>query len=193
MTTPKFVLHLLSGGLDSTVLLYDLVQQGCKVHCLLFNYGQRHEQELTFAKLHCHRLRLLFTTITIPQLRGSELTDGEGTVVVPFRNPIMLGFAVNLAVSIGAETITIGCNKDDAEQFPDCRWATLDALNHAIKLSGLNVEIAAPYVNQAKWWIARLGSDLKVPVNETWSCYKGGVTHCGTCPACLKRNAALAA
>lgn len=191
MNTPQFVVHLLSGGLDSTVLLYDLVTQGCKVHCLLFDYKQQHVQELTFAKAHCHRLNLLFTTIELPMLTGSSLTDGKGSVVVPFRNPILLSLAVNLAASIGADSVTIGCNADDAEMFPDCRWAALDAMNHAIRLSGLKVEICAPYVNQRKWWIVRLGGDLKVPMNETWSCYKGGAIPCGHCLACQKREEAF--
>lgn len=190
--TPKMLVLLLSGGLDSTVLLYDLIGQGCKVHALLFDYKQRHAQELIWAKHHCHWLNVLFTTIEIPMLRGSTLTDGKGSVVVPFRNPIMLSLAVNFAASIGAESVAIGCNADDRDAFPDCRWATLDALNHCIKLSGLNVEICAPYINERKWWIARKGSDIGVQMNETWSCYDGGSSPCGRCDACIKRETALA-
>ncbi len=188
---PKYVMLLLSGGLDSVVLLYYLIGQGIKVHCLLFDYKQRHVQELEWAKQHCHRLNVLFTTITLPQLRGSELTDGSGSVVVPFRNPIMLAMATNVAIASGAEEIVIACNADDQEQFPDCRWAVMDALNHAIKLSGYDVEIVAPFVNKSKAWIASLGNELGVKFNETWSCYRGGIEPCGKCPACLKRAEAL--
>lgn len=90
--------------MDSTVLLYDLVSQDVRPHCLLFDYKQRHAQELTFAKFHCSRLGAMLTTIELPMLRGSSLTDGVGSVVVPFRNPIMLSLAVNFAASIGAES-----------------------------------------------------------------------------------------
>lgn len=172
-------------------MLYDLVTQGCRVHCLLFDYRQRHVQEIDFAKLHCKRLNVQWTRVELPMLLGSKLTDGQGSVVVPFRNPIMLSVAVNFAASIGADSVTIGCNADDAEMFPDCRWAAMDALNHAIKIAGYSVEICAPYVNQKKWWIARLGSDLKVPMFETWSCYEGGLEPCGKCLACEKRSEAL--
>lgn len=188
---PKYVILLLSGGLDSVVLLYYLISQGVKVYCILFDYKQRHVQELGWAKLHCHRLDVLFTTITLPQLRGSELTDGKNGIVVPFRNPIMLSIAVNEAIATGSEEIAIACNKDDQEQFPDCRLATLDAMNHAIKLSGYDVQIVAPFVNKSKAWIVSLGNDLGVRLNETWSCYKGGIQPCGECLACIKRTEAL--
>lgn len=133
----------------------------------------------------------MFTTIELPMLMGSTLTDGKGSVVVPFRNPIMLSLAVNLAASIGAEAVTIGCNADDRDMFPDCRWTAIDALNHAIKISGVNVEICAPYVNEPKWKIAGLGQEMGVPLYETWSCYEGGVEPCGKCLACQKRKEAL--
>lgn len=189
----KFVVHLLSGGLDSTVMLYDLLAQGCKVHALLFDYGQRHQTELNCAKRHCKRLDVTFTIISIPTLQGSALTDsGEGWVV-PFRNPIMLALAVNMAVSIQADCVTIGCNADDAKDFPDCRWEVMDALNHAIKLSGLPVEICAPYMNKRKWEIGALGQKLHVNMADTWSCYAGGKEPCGKCPACRKREEALKA
>lgn len=168
-------------------LLYDLHGQGHSVHCLLCDYKQQHVQELTFAKTHCHRLGVLFTTVELPALRGLEAPD----YVVPFRNPIMLAIAVNLAVIAKADTITIGCNKDDREQFKDCRWEVLDAMNHAIKLSGYEIEICAPYLNEPKWKIAGMAREMGVPLHEIWSCYRGGVKPCGECPACLKLNAAL--
>lgn len=187
MNTPRFFIHLLSGGLDSVAMLYDLHGQGSKVHCALFDYGQKHVQELVFAKAHCHRLNVMFTTIQLPALGGLK----EGDWVVPFRNPIMLSIGVNLAIQAGADAVTIGCNADDAEMFPDCRWAVLDAMNHAIKLSGYSVEICAPYIEKRKWEIGALAQNMGVPMNEIWSCYKGGMKPCGECPACRKMAEAM--
>lgn len=164
---PKFIVHLLSGGLDSVTLLYDLVGQGCKVHCVLFDYRQKHVQELTFAKLHCHRLNTLFTTIDLPALGG--LSDGNW--IVPNRNAIA----------------------DDAAMFPDCRWAAIDALNHALKISCVNVEICAPYLQKRKWEIGALSQTFGVPSHEIWTCYRGGNKPCGECPACLKLKEAFPA
>lgn len=188
----KTIVHLLSGGLDSVTMLYDLHGQGHSVHCLLFDYGQQHKQELVFAKAHTHRLGLLYTTITLPLLRGSAITDGSNSWVVPFRNPIMLAHAVNVAIEAKADTITIGCNADDACDFPDCQWAAIDALNHCIKISGYEVEICAPYIQKSKWEIMDMAKSFGVPMSEIWTCYKGGSSPCGECPACRKLEAAMA-
>lgn len=182
---------MLSGGLDSVVLLYDLHQQGHKIHCVLFDYKQRHVQELNWAKHHCHRLDKLFTTIEIPQLRGSVLTDGSGGVVVPNRNAVMLSLAVNLAVEAKAEIVTFAANQDDAENFPDCRKAFVDAYNATLKAAEIPVEVCAPYLNHPKWAVVQIGGDMGVKFSETWSCYKGGIQPCGECPACKKRIEAL--
>lgn len=189
-TKPDYVLCL-SGGMDSTVLLYDLVGQFHKVHCVLFEYGQKHVQELTFAQSHCHRLGCLWTTIELPKLRGSTLTDGKGGVVVPFRNAILLSHAVNLAVDLGAKFVAYGCNKADAEGFPDCRQRFIDAMNATLKASEIDVQIQTPYLDFAKWRIAELARIMGVDLSQTWSCYKGGLEPCGECPACLKRKEAL--
>lgn len=186
---PKTIIHLLSGGLDSVTLLYRLHEQGHKIHCALFDYKQQHAQELTFAKLHCHRLGLLFTTLELPALGG--LT--EGSWIVPNRNAVLLSMAVNLAVKANANTVTIGCNADDAEMFPDCRKPFLDAMNAAIKAAGYEVEICAPFLDWRKWKIGGLAQEIGIRTHEIWSCYVGGAKPCGQCPACQKLNAAMAA
>ena len=185
---PKTIIHLLSGGLDSVTMLYDLHAQGHSVHCLMFDYKQKHVQELTFAKGHCHRLGVLFTTIELPALGG--LTEGSSWIV-PNRNAILLSLAVNLAVKAGADTVTIGCNNEDEAGFPDCRQAFIQMFNNMLTTAEVRVEVCAPYLTWPKWKIAGLSRDLGVPLNEIWTCYKGGAEPCGECPACLKLNAAL--
>ncbi len=168
-------------------MLYDLRQQGHNVHCLLFDYKQQHVQELTFAKLHCRRLGVLFTVIDLPPLGG--LTDQNW--VVPNRNAIMLSLAVNLAVKAGAESVTIGCNKEDEAGFPDCRQAFIQTFNNMLTTAEMPVEVCAPFLDWPKWKIARLASDLGVPANEIWTCYRGGAKPCGECPACKKLDQAF--
>lgn len=192
MTPPKFIVHLLSGGLDSTVLLYDLLAQGNRVHCVLFDYKQRHVQELQWARHHCALRKVLYTTLDVPELVGSTLTDGKGTVIVPNRNAIFLSLAVNVAVAAGAESITFAANKDDEATFPDCRRAFVDAMNAAVKAAGYSVEICGPYLDLTKREVAVLGAELGVNFDETWSCYEGGSKPCLICEACVKRQNALA-
>lgn len=188
---PKPVILLLSGGLDSVVLLYDLKQQDCNIHALLFNYKQRHVQELEWAKYHCHRLNVNFTTMEIPQLRGSELTDGDGGMIVPNRNAILLSLGVNIAVAAGAESVTFAANKDDEANFPDCRFSFVQMFNAMLTTAHVQVEVCAPYLDKSKAWIANHGRNLGVKFNETWSCYRGGIQPCGKCGACEKRKEAI--
>jgi len=185
---PKTIIHLLSGGLDSVTMLYDLQQQGHNIHCLMFDYKQRHIQELKFARGHCHRLDVLYTTIELPELGGLK---EETHWIVPGRNCIFLSLAVNLAVRAQADTVTIGCNKDDEAGFPDCRMAFLQLFNTMLITSGINIEVCAPYLDWPKWKIAGHAREMGVPSSEIWTCYKGGEKPCGECPACKKLNDAL--
>lgn len=186
----KNIVHLLSGGVDSTVMLHELVGEGNQVHVVMFDYKQRHVQELTFAKYHCKLLGVPFKTIEIPQLSGSELTDGRAGVVVPNRNAILLSIAVNTALSLGCELVTYACNSTDTAIFPDCRPEFVAAFNAMLKAQEISVQVATPYIDKAKWWIVGKGRDMGVDLNQTWSCYKGGMIPCGECLACTTRKEA---
>lgn len=179
----KTIIHLLSGGLDSVTMLYELKQQGHNIHCLIFDYKQRHAQELLWAKEHAARCGVLYTTMELPTLGG--LT--EQSWIVPNRNAVFLSVAVNVACQTGADTVTIGCNKDDAAYFPDCREKFIKAMNRSVKAAGYNVEICAPYLYMRKAWIGGMAQQMGVNVHEIWTCYKPeNGKPCGKCPACEK-------
>lgn len=183
----KSIVILASGGLDSTTDLYDRVSQGYNVHCALFDYKQPHVQELNCAKGHCHRLGVMFTTYTLPKLGG--LTDGSW--IVPNRNAIMLSIASNLAVQLGVDAVSIGCNAEDEAEFPDCRMAFIQQFNLMLLMAHTPVEVEAPYQHLSKKQIVARAKELKIPLHEIWTCYKGGAKPCGQCPACKKLEAAL--
>lgn len=169
-------------------MLYDLVNQGHKVHCLLFDYKQRHAQELGCAKYHARATNCLFTVLDLPQLGG--LT--EQSWIVPNRNAIFLSVAVNVASQAKADTVTIGCNLDDAEYFPDCRKSFLDSMNAAVKAAGYDVDICAPYLEKRKWEIGAIAREMGIKVCEVWTCYKPTeFGPCGNCPACDKLKGAF--
>jgi 7-cyano-7-deazaguanine synthase len=196
----KFI-HLFSGGLDSTVLLYDLLDQGAHVHCLLFDYGQRHSKELRYAAKTCAKLSLPFDRIELPhKLFGrSSLTTNSGPLtgkatVVPNRNMVMLSMAASFALSCGGTAITWAVNADDEATYPDCRIEFYRAMNAALRIcDNRRMEIHAPYLTggKTKVEIVRLGLRLNVPFEETWSCYMGGDEPCGECGACKVRDAAI--
>ena len=172
-------------------MLYDLVGQEANVHCLLFDYHQTHRIELEHGLIHCDRLKVQRSTMWLPMPKGSTLTDGKGTFVVPNRNAILLSHAVNFALAAEADYITMAVNKDDSANFPDCRLAFFDAFNKTLREAGLDMFVRTPYIDRSKSWIARLGDDMGVKRSDTWSCYGPGPVPCGVCLACKMREASL--
>ena len=203
----KDSLIIVSGGMDSITLLYD--RKDSIALALSFDYGSNHNsREIPYAQLHCQRLGIRHIVIpldfmhqyfTSSLLEGSEaIPDGHyadenmKSTVVPFRNGIMLSVAIGIAESNGLKKVLIANHGGDHAIYPDCRPDFISAINKAA-MSGtyLNVEVDAPYTNISKTDIARRGVALGIDYSETWSCYKGGAVHCGTCGTCVERKEAL--
>ncbi len=198
---------VLSGGLDSTTMLYEFKDRIALA--LSFNYGSNHnEKELYFARLHCDRLDIPHITIPLDfmhQYFHSSLLEGADAIpegnyddenmrstVVPFRNGIMLAVAAGMAESRGLHYIMMANHAGDHAIYPDCRPAFVEAMNAAIQAGTYEgVELFTPYTNITKADIARRGKALGIDYSETWSCYKGGEKHCGKCGTCTERRDAL--
>ena len=199
---------ILSGGMDSTTLLYDY--QDRIALALSFDYGSNHNaRELPFAVEHCHRLGIEHLVIPLSfmgeyfkssLLQGAEaIPEGHyadenmRSTVVPFRNGIMLSVAVGMAESRGLKYVMIANHGGDHAIYPDCTPEFVDAFDHAAE-SGtfVKVRLLSPYTHLTKGEIARRGKELGVDYAETWSCYKGTEKHCGKCGTCVERKEALA-
>ena len=198
----KTAVVLLSGGLDSATVLYLAKAQGYKCQALIFDYGQRHKQEvgcavkIAQASGCAHRIlkisfpwkgsALLDKKIKIPK----KITQGIPVTYVPGRNIIFLSFALSLAEVIKAQAIFIGAHAQDYSGYPDCRVEFFKAF---IKMSKVGlaakhkIQILAPLLNKNKSQIISLGRALGVPFNLTWSCYRAGNQPCGKCDSCYYR------
>lgn len=197
-----------SGGLDSTVLLYEFRQQGHEVRCLSIDYGQRHRRELRAAESICRDLgvehRIADLSSIRPLLAGSALT-GDAEVpaghykdesmkqtVVPNRNMIMLSVAIGWAVSSKCDAVAYAAHAGDHSIYPDCRPEFAEVMRRAAGLCDWHpVELLTPFVDRTKGDIVRIGADLGVPFERTWSCYEGGQLHCGQCGTCVERREAF--
>ena len=202
-------LIVLSGGMDSITMLYDF-QDKIKM-AISFDYGSNHNmREIPFAKLHCRRLKIKHYTIHLGFMHKhfkSSLLEGADAVpngkyneenmkstVVPFRNGIMLSIAAGIAESHGLNAVYIANHAGDHAIYPDCTPAFVDAISKATEAGTYNnLKIIAPYTNITKTDIAKKGRTLGIDYSETWSCYKGGNAHCGTCATCNERKMALRA
>ena len=198
---------VLSGGLDSTTLLYEY--QSRIALAVSFDYGSNHNQrELAFAALHCERLgikHLIIPLDFIHQYFHSSLLSGADAVpegnyddenmrstVVSFRNGIMLAVAAGLAEDNGLQQIMMANHAGDHAIYPDCRPSFVQAMDNAVQAGTYNgVRLFTPYTNLTKADIARRGKTLGIDYSETWSCYKGGEHHCGKCGTCTERIEAL--
>jgi 7-cyano-7-deazaguanine synthase len=200
---------LLSGGMDSVAALYQVLASHEIVACLSFDYGSKHNtREIPFAQLHAKRNGIAHHTISLDFMdrlfksdllrSGGEIPDGhyaEETMkqtVVPFRNGIMLAIATGYAESVGARGLVIAAHSGDHAIYPDCRESFMEGMATAMREGTYeHIELLRPFIATDKAGIARRGSELGIDFAETWSCYKGGDIHCGTCGTCVERREAF--
>ena len=204
---------LLSGGLDSATTAAIAIAQGYEAIALSFNYGQRHKKELEAAKKIAEALKIkehFITDINLSQWGGSSLTDesmsipNEGvqadvipSTYVPGRNTVFIAIALSLAEAHNAEAIYLGINAVDYSGYPDCRpeylaaFQNLATLSSKAGLEGRAPDLVAPLVMDSKADIVRRALRLDVPIEKTWSCYKGEALHCGRCGTCIERREAF--
>src|SRR3990167_8293997 len=141
---------LLSGGLDSTTLLYDLLDKGLEVYPLSFNYGQKHSKELVMAQLTCSKLKLPFKVLDLSILgeiapssltrqdfeipKGHYADESMKQTVVPNRNMVLLSLAISYAIGLRASYVYYGAHSGDHTIYPDCRPEFVEAMRLSTKL-----------------------------------------------------------
>lgn len=206
MSKPAVV--LVSGGMDSAVVLAIAREQGFACHALSVAYGQRHVSELDASDRVCSMLGATAhktVTVDLRSIGGSALTadiavpeeGGAGIPVtyVPARNTIMLSIALGWAEVLGSADIFCGVNAVDYSGYPDCRPAFIDSFqqlaNVATKagVEGAGIRIHAPLMRLSKADIAREGQRLGVDFAATVSCYQADEKGraCAHCDACRLR------
>ena len=202
------VLVVMSGGLNSTTLAYDLQDQGYQISTVSFDYGQRHSDlELARATYHARGNGWQYDVVNLRdvggRLKSALLIDGdvpEGhyaaesmkATIVPNRNAIMLSMACGIAVSRGVPYIATAVHGGDHFIYPDCRPEFIQSLSLAFACGNEEFDaILAPYLDKDKSYIAQKAVDLDYEWQSTYSCYKGGEKHCGRCGTCVERMEAL--
>jgi 7-cyano-7-deazaguanine synthase len=218
-------LVLFSGGQDSTVCLAWALERFARVETVGFDYGQRHRIELDVRPRIRERLAALkpewrarlgedhlIKIDALAAISDSALTretaiemaaNGLPTTFVPGRNLIFFSFAGALAYRRGLRRLVAGMCETDYSGYPDCRDATIKAMQHALGL-GMAMDIA---IDTPLMWIDKAATFtmaeeiggaalLALVVEDTHSCYLGDRTlrhdwgyGCGACPACDLRAA----
>ena len=206
---------IVSGGLDSVTLLHHLVDTGHQPHVMSFYYGQRHSKELEFARLAAEHFSLPWSMIDLDTVAnilndsGSALVntrvevpegkyDSENmkVTVVPNRNMMMASIAASISIAEGGYYIATAVHNGDAAIYPDCRpefWRRFEKTVKAGNLGFADMDwhVETPFIQMSKADIAQRAAELNVPLDQTWSCYKGGNIHCGRCGTCVERLEAI--
>ncbi|MEA1065798.1 7-cyano-7-deazaguanine synthase QueC [Apirhabdus apintestini] len=198
-----------SGGQDSTTCLIQALAHYDEVHCITFDYGQRHRAEIHVAqelakKLGASAHKVLDVTM-LNELAISSLTrdsipvphyDPDSSEIpstfVPGRNILFLTLAAIYAWQIQAEAVITGVCETDFSGYPDCRDEFVKALNHAVSLGmarDIRFETPLMWLNKAETWaLADYWEKLDLVRNETLTCYNGiQGDGCGECAACHLR------
>jgi 7-cyano-7-deazaguanine synthase len=208
MKSSEKAIVILSGGLDSTILLHHAVKNlGKEVTSISFNYGQRHSRELDLAKFHCNLLKcsheiislqlpssnisncsLLNSNVDVPHIKN-VIGDPQPNTYVPNRNMMFLSIAAAAAEIAGADTVYYGAAEIDTHSGNwDCSTDFLSLMNTILHLNRRNcISIEAPFIQSSKVDIIKLGRDLDVPFDKTHTCYNGEEIACGTCSSCSSR------
>ncbi len=203
---------LTSGGLNSAVAAA-LAAQDCKLALLHLEYGQQCAlAECRAFEALCRWLdpqeRQVATLGDWPQLTESSLVDLRGNIedagavppftpassFVPMLAPVMLNVAAAWAQKLGAQKVIWGICVDNLGRYPD-QNDSIRLLSWQLMSQSLGDRIArtieAPLAQYTKNAVAALAVQLKVPVNSTWSCLRGGESPCGRCIGCAGRKLAF--
>lgn len=207
----KSAIVVLSGGMDSSVLIHKLLSEQYILKAVTFDYGQKHgSREIEAASKQANKLSLEHRTVdltSITQLFGSSALTDSGidipsghytaesmkSTVVPNRNMIMLSVAAAWAIAEKYDFVAYAAHAGDHTIYPDCRPEFADAVSSALQLADWHkVSLLRPFVSITKSDICKLGAELGVDFSQTWSCYRGGQKHCGLCGTCVERKEAFA-
>ncbi|GAA3916276.1 7-cyano-7-deazaguanine synthase QueC [Luteimonas lutimaris] len=215
----KKAVVLVSGGMDSAVVLAIAREQGFAVHALSVSYGQRHTSELDAASRVSRDIGAVAhktVNVDLRSIGGSALTadidvpldsdqDADAPEIpvtyVPARNTIMLSVALGWAEVLGAADIFCGVNAVDYSGYPDCRPEFIEAFERLANLAtkagveGAGIRVRAPLQRMSKADIVRDGLRLGVDFAQTVSCYQADADGraCGHCDACRLRAEGFAA
>ncbi len=198
----KKAVVLVSGGMDSAVVIAIAREQGFAVHALSVRYGQRHTSELEAAGRVAQAFGAVAhktVNVDLRSIGGSALTDETISVpvdddghpvgqdaakdaipvtYVPARNTIMLSIALGWAEVLGANDIFCGVNAVDYSGYPDCRPEFVEAFERLANLAtkagveGAGLRVQAPLQFMSKADIVREGVRLGVDFSQTVSCYQ---------------------
>jgi 7-cyano-7-deazaguanine synthase len=205
----------LSGGVDSSTMLYLALARGRNITPVFFSYGSKHQEyerraassvatKSTAELRHGEGTELIFVDLQNAFAKlgiQSSLLKGGGLIpeghytdwsmrqtIVPCRNFVFVSLLGALAESINAKEVWLGTHSGDHEIYPDCRADFIGSCRDALTLAtDGEVDLVTPFLSQDKRQIVHEGIELNVPYELTRTCYKDQELACGKCGSCVER------
>ena len=185
-----------------------------EIHALSFAYGQKHARELEmarwqaaavevavhrevdiswFADLAAGKSALTDAGIDVPNLQDLSARERtQPSTYVPNRNMILLAVAAAYAEARHITDVFYGAQAQDEYGYWDCTVDFVERINHLLGLNrGQAVTVHAPFAGKSKADVLRLGMELGVDYDHTWTCYRGDAEPCGACPSCVEKSKAF--
>lgn len=195
---------MITGGLDSTVLLYWLLKNQTEIVPIYINYGQHSylkEREVLsevipkklIGNLNIISLQNIFSNsesrlIVEPNLWKDEINDSD--LFLPYRNMLLISSALAFCASNSINYVYAGFISTNDVKEIDSTQEFLDSLQSYSNNFG-NVQLVTPFKDKTKSDIWKLGVELNAPIHLTFSCQAKPKTPCGACPNCVERNKAF--
>ncbi|MGA0242659.1 MAG: 7-cyano-7-deazaguanine synthase QueC [Candidatus Marinamargulisbacteria bacterium] len=195
---------LLSGGQDSATCLAIAADQADTVHCICFDYGQRHRIEMECSQALATLAGASFQVVDVTFLGAltssamihsevpiTDLDNGWPSTFVPGRNALFLTIAGTIAYERGAGVIYTGVCQTDYSGYPDCREAFIQSQEQTLQLAlDAHILIKAPlmHLTKAQTVLAMQQYGHLAWYRHTHTCYNGQRPACGTCPSCVLRK-----
>jgi 7-cyano-7-deazaguanine synthase len=195
---------LVSGGMDSTTLMYLFVEKGIPFIPLFINYGQHcvNKEFETLQKVIPTHYREKISYLNISDvyknskskfIKPANLWEEKITaedLYIPYRNVLLLTVAASFAQTVGQKKVySAFINSNHAKEI-DCSSIFFDKLEGLLSEYG-SVKIEMPFRDLSKYEVAKMGLTLQAPIGETFSCQASPIVPCGACPNCVDRLEAL--
>jgi len=187
---------MVSGGIDSTVLLYDLVRKKKAKPLALHFLNLTSSYEYGYVEKTVNKLGVSFETIDyfhflnvcVPPRSVSRRADGR----IVFGNTVVLSMALAFTIARSIPELYIALNKVDSESYIENTPLFMDYLRQGLEIVDSDCSLCTPYHYLSKSQIIKIGIEIGVDFNITLSCINPiDGKQCNKCDSCRDRKIAF--
>ncbi|WP_371803065.1 7-cyano-7-deazaguanine synthase [Candidatus Lokiarchaeum ossiferum] len=191
------ILVLISGGIDSFVLLNLLKKNNFSPICVFIDYGQlsakreyksfknicRYESIRNIQKIEVKNFGKHINSGLIKKTIKNDYFPARNLLLISLISPFLEKYKCN-HISLGIINST--------RYFSDCSQDFFMSLSDTLSsILNKKITIITPIYNFTKVDIFRYAEKYELPISLSYSCQKGTNSHCKKCPSCIERLSAI--